>query len=262
MAKLRRISILIALGLLAGCGTIGSESPAVDTRSWDGVVRVDGILRAIMHEGETGTHVTLDTLLPNADLYALGALTDLAGEITVIGGQADLAYPQGVDSARTERTRESSAGATLLVAAEVPVWRALTTDEPIRFETLDEAIERLATTAGMDLDARFPFLIEGDFEELEWHVIDGTRLAPGAASHQDHLAAAVKASRAEASGTLIGFYSRHDQGVFTHMGSKTHVHCVLDGPPASGHVGHVLVPAGATVRFPAMPAGPRERKAR
>lgn len=54
-----------------------------------------------------------------------------------------------------------------------------------------------------------------------------------------------------ASATLVGFYSESDQGVFTHMGSKTHIHCALDEPLYTGHVDHVTIPAGTTLRFPA-----------
>ena len=35
------------------------------------------------------------------------------------------------------------------------------------------------------------------------------------------------------------------------MGSKTHIHCVIFEPLSSGHVDHVIIPAGTTVKFPA-----------
>lgn len=101
---------------------------------------------------------------------------------------------------------------------------------------------------------RYPFVLEGEFEDLQWHVIDASRLTGGASSHEDHQAAAIKSSRERASATLVGFYSEHDQGVFTHMGSNTHIHCVLDEPLATGHVDHVTIPAGTKVKFPAAKA--------
>ena len=242
-------SAVLSLLLILTCGRRGDDSTAEATRPWDGELRVYGSLRAMLHEGQTDAQVTLDTLLPNPDLYAVGALAGLSGEITVIGGNAYLSYPEG-EGTRTEMLSASGAGAALLVAAEVPRWHTVTTREPIRFEELDEAIGKLAASAGMSLDARFPFLVEGDFEDLQWHVIDGTRLPAGETSHQDHLEAAVQAARPRASARLVGFYSQRDAGVFTHMGSKTHLHCVLEGPLAAGHVDHVDVPAGATVKFP------------
>ena len=102
-----------------------------DSRAWDGEVRVHGALRAMMHEGKTGATVTLDMILPNRDLYALGALADLSGEVTVVGGKVYLSYPKGAEETRTETTSETSAGATLLVAAEVPAWQSVRVEKPI-----------------------------------------------------------------------------------------------------------------------------------
>jgi acetolactate decarboxylase len=219
---------------------------------WNGEVQVHGALRAMFHEGQTGPMVTLNALLPSPDLYAVGALADLSGEITVIGGKAYLSYAEGADRSRTEVLSESSAGATLLVSARVPDWKSRTTERPIRFEELDEEIAKLAEAAGMSLDKRFPYLLRGHFEDIEWHVIDGRRLTGGGTSHQDHLAAAARMRLDRTRATLVGFYSQGDQGVFTHMGSTTHIHCVIDDPLSTGHVDHVMIPAGTTVEFPAL----------
>ncbi len=244
------ITILACL-LLLGCAANGNDSTTRNDRTWDGEVRVHGALRAMFHEGQTGAIVTLDAMLPNPDLYAVGALADLSGEITIVGGKTYLSYPEGADNTRTERTSRTSAGAALLVTAEVPAWHSVTTENSIRFEELEEAIAKLATSAGMSFDERFPFLLEGDFEDLQWHVIDGSRLAAGGTSHQDHLKASIQVSLDRTSATLVGFYSAGDQGVFTHMGSRTHIHCVLEEPLATGHVDHVTIPTGTTVKFPA-----------
>ncbi len=244
------IAALACLLLLPGCVASGSDSTARPPVSWDGEVHVHGSLRAMLHEGQTGVMVTLDSILPNPHMYAVGALADLSGEISVIGGKAYLSYPVGEEESRTETTSRSNAGATLLVAAEVSAWHSVTIESPIRFEKLDEAIERLAATVGMSLDERFPFLLEGDFEDLQWHVIDGSRLTAGGSSHQDHLVASTRARLDRATATLIGFYSAGDQGVFTHMGSRTHIHCALGKPLASGHVDSVTIPTGTVVKFP------------
>ena len=241
--------ILCCLSLW-GCSERG-RSVAQDSRTWDGAVEVHGALRAMLHEGQTGSMVSLDSILPDSSLVALGALANLAGEITVVDGEVYLSYPEGNESTRTEVTRATATGAALLVTAAVPTWQSLRIEHAIRFEELDDQIEILATAAGIEAK-RFPFLLVGDFEDLQWHVIDGTRLNAGESTHQDHLSASVQSQRSRASATLVGFYSDRDQGVFTHMGSKTHIHCVVAEPVSAGHVDHVSVPAGTTVKFPAL----------
>jgi len=239
-----RIAVLVVVLLVCGAAIAGAEEEPVE---------VHGALRAMFHQGEIGEKVKLDALLPDADLYAVGALADLAGEITVIGGKAYLSYPEGEQQARTELSSESDAGATLLVATRVAAWSKHSIEAAIPFEKIGAEIERLARAAGLSLDARIPFLLEGEFEQLRWHVVDGRRLAGGGDSHEDHLAAAVNLSRERAPATLIGFYSQNDGGVFTHMGATTHIHCVVNDPLSAGHVDHVVVPAGATIGFPASP---------
>ena len=250
---------LAALSLLVGCSDPTDDSSESSGTSWNGKVQVYGGLRAMFHQGQTGSMVTLDTLLPNSALYAVGALADLSGEVTVLGGKAYLSYPDGADKARTEAHSQTSAGATLLVATSVSTWRSYTNQNPIRFEEIDEEIAKLATAAGMSVGERFPFLVKGHFEDLRWHVIDGNRLTGGGTSHEDHLAAAAKMRLDRTPATLVGFYSKGDQGVFTHMGSTTHIHCVIDDPLSTGHVDHVIIPKGAEIQFP-VKAAPLPKK--
>ncbi len=248
------LATILPVFLLLGCFGGNDAEPLTKLHSDKDGVQVHGALRAMFHQGRTDTMVTLDTLLPNPNLYAVGALTDLSGEITIIAGRAVLSYPDG-ESTRAETPAESNAAATLLISTAVPAWQSVTTGQPIRFEEIDDAISKLAAAAGMNLDTRFPFLLEGEFEELQWHVIDGTRLAKNAKSHKAHLAAAVQVRQELAKAVLIGFYSKSDQGVFTHMGSRTHIHCVTGKPATTGHVDHVIIPAGTTVKFPAITSG-------
>jgi acetolactate decarboxylase len=251
-------ALAVLLLLFVGCAADGQLPSASAARDADArgaalamaPVQVHGALRAMFHEGQTGTTVTLDSLLPDRDVYAVGALSDLAGEITILAGHAFLSRPDGAGSARTEEVTTSDAGATLLVAAEVDAWQLVSTPRPIPFDQLDEAIAELAVSAGLDPATRIPFLMEGEFDDLRWHVIDGSRLVQGGSSHEDHQAASVREGRDRTWARLVGFYSRGDQGVFTHKGSWTHVHCVVEDPTASGHVDHVVIPAGTTVRFP------------
>ncbi len=202
------------------------------------------------HEGQTEQTVGLADLLPDPSLYAVGALAGLSGEVTVVGGTTYLSYPMGTTESRTETTTKPTVGATLLVTAQVPSWRSVKIERAIPFDELDRAIAALAAAAGLPSGEKFPFLVEGEVEGLAWHVIDGKRLAPGAAGHEAHLDASVRARAERTPATLVGFYSESDEGVFTHRGSRTHVHCVVEEPLSSGHVDHVVIPAGTTIRLP------------
>jgi acetolactate decarboxylase len=243
------LTVFIPCSLL-GLFYHGCTPPNRDAGPWDGKVEVHGALRAMMHEGQTGTTVTLEGMLPDPELYALGALTDLAGEVTIIGGTAYLAYPEEGDRVRIRTVTQSDAAATLLVSTRVAAWRTVPIETTVSFGEIADEVARLAAAAGLETDGRIPFLVEGEFEDLQLHVVDGSRIGAGGAPHDDHRGTAVKDTMARATGTLIGFFSPKDEGVFTHMGSHVHLHCVVDDPVRSGHVDDIKIPPGSMVKFP------------
>lgn len=209
-------------------------------------VEVSGALRAMFHEGRIGETARLADHRGEGR-YALGALAGLDGEVTVLDGEVFLSRPDG-ETVRSTRGA-ADAGATLLVSTRVTDWRDVPIDEAIPWESLDDEIARLARAAGLATDKRIPFRIDGTFPVLEWHIIDGSRLDGGGGSHHDHLAASIRGHEEDAPARVLGFYSESDQGVFTHMGSRTHLHCVLDDG-RTAHVDRITIPVGAILRFP------------
>ncbi|NQU49482.1 MAG: hypothetical protein HQ519_12610 [Planctomycetes bacterium] len=186
----------------------------------------------------------------NVEVYgAVGALAELSGEVTILAGKTYLSFPEG-KTGRTETPPHISVGATLLVTASVAEWSEAIIQQDIAFAELDEKIAEFAATAGFGPQQRLPFLIEGKVQDLQYHMIDGSKLKNGGTSHRDHLAASIQVRAGTPDATLIGFYSDHDQTIFTHLGATTHVHCVTKAPLATGYVDHVMIPAGSTIRFP------------
>lgn len=234
-------SLLIVLTGLSTASAAGEPSVTVETY---------GALRAMMHQGKTDAAVRLDALTPNPHLYGVGALEHLAGEVTIIGGNVYVSHPDGDHATRTTAATESDAGAALLVTADVHDWQTTKTTEPITFAELDDAIAALAEKAGWSLDERIPFLLEGMFPTLTLHVVDGSKLKGTNLSHEDHIKAAVQTTTKDVAANIVGFFSLKDAGVFTHMGSRTHLHGVIAGTGAAGHVDDITIPAGTTVRFP------------
>ena len=245
-----RFRVVPILLLLTACAGVQRTSDP-----WNGEVRVDGALRPMLHEGKIGPAVKLSRLLPDDALYAVGALSGLAGEVTVVAGKVYLSHGKEQEPA-AEVAEDSDASAALLVSARVPAWRLLKSENIITLEDLDAQIGALATKAGMDVSGRIPFVIEGRVRDLEWHVLAGPPPEGAPEDHEGHLQNAAAFRLPSAQATLVGFYSPKDEGVFTHMGSKTHVHVVAGTPPGAGHVDHVIVLPGAIVKFPLKVAAP------
>src|SRR5262249_11173759 len=155
---------------------------------------------------KTGPVVALGDVVPGPHAYALGALAGLRGEILILDDQVIVSYPAGDGAVRLDETTGRAEKATLLVAAGVPRWTRVAIAEDIGADAFDERIAALAARAGVDTSRRFPFLLEGRFASVEWHVLDGGNLPP-TATHGERMAAAVHGSASGASGRALGFYS-------------------------------------------------------
>lgn len=191
-------------------------------------VHWQGALRDF-HHGDVRGRVPLDSLANWHSLYAVGPLAELEGEVTVIDGRWSVTRVEG-GSLVTEPVPQGQAG--FLVWSEVPQWQApVVLDQPIEgLHELERVIERLARDQGVDTERPFPFLISEAVADLSVHV-----LAPSDAAGAGHLDSALIATRDGETVTLIGFFSQQHAGVFTHAGSRIHVHARL----ADGHAGHV-----------------------
>lgn len=227
------------------------EAPtAAVAASAGGKVETYGALHAIFHEGQTGPQVALASVA-KPTLHAVGALSEGRGEITAVDGTFWLAYPEGENGTRVESVQQSDEKAMLLVTANVAAWRRVPIEEDIANADIDARLEALLTANGADVTQAIPLRIEGPLASVEWHVLDASKAGDQPAhSHEDHQRASVRGTVPETEGTLVGFFSKQHQGVFTHMGSNSHFHVVLAKEKISGHVDGVVIKKGATLLLP------------
>jgi acetolactate decarboxylase len=211
-------------------------------------VRSFGELRKIMHEGQVGPTASIQGAIAEPHAFAVGALSGLRGEVTVLDGAIWLAYPDG-NRARVERVPQTAEQATLFVVAHVPEWVPRPIHAEVQFEQLDQFIEDQAKEAGLDVGRPFPVRIEGPIAGAQWHVVGGAPPGGSDASH-DHLQNAVKGSLEDVDAQLVGFFAQSAQGVFTHMGKRTHFHVVQADTRTMGHVDRVTVKPGARILLP------------
>jgi acetolactate decarboxylase len=234
---------MLTLLLTVACNRREVASPTVvvpDVRTW-------GTLREVMHEGRVGAKVALSDAITE-HTFAVGALAGLTGEITAVDGNAYVARAER-DRAVVAVSREP-VGATLLVASIVPAWKDVVLHAAPTNSALDDAVESAARAAGVDVEKPFPFLVEGSVDAA-WHVLRHQPGEPAGGGHEAHLRNALTGKIAGGRATLVGFFSRHHQGVFTHMGQRTHIHVITDDRATMGHVDEVAVRPGAVLKLPA-----------
>lgn len=212
-------------------------------------VEVYGALRAMMHEADVGPKVELASLVSPGRI-GVGALSELAGEVTFDGERLWLSRPEqgAIATERITPGQPTAAAAALLVTSTVADWRQVSVKQPLALEGLGRMVAEQA--AGMRTTAPLPFKVTGVLEGLRYHVVDGASLPEGPSSHAAHRDASVQVAHGAVPATLVGFWSTEHAGVFTHMGEEVHVHVTVEEPLGSGHVDAVTIPAGATLWLP------------
>lgn len=217
---MKLVTLLLALGVLL-------PSCTADTK-----IEVEhyGTLRDIMMNNDFSSKVNLKEFQESKDLYAVGALEGVQGEILIIDSRPLIAH---FDKALMIIDSSYNFNAALLVTATVPGWKTIPLEakslSPPEFE---EFLIKESEKNGFSRDNAFPFIIEGKVDSLDWHVMNGTVPKPG----QDHRDSGVKGKISNQEVTLLGFYSDHDQGIFTHHDSHFHIHVMTKDKRIVGHV--------------------------
>jgi len=207
-----------------------------------------GTLRGMMHQNDVTPKTHLDELTDRENMYGLGAVAYLQGEILILAGEPIIAIPKGDSAVQLHADLET--GACLMVATRVKEWAELTIPETITSQTdLEAFIAASAKNMGLSPTKAFPFRLEGRFKTLDWHVVNWDS-GDTEHSHEKHITSGPHGTLTEADASLLGFYSTRHTGIFTHYDSDVHMHMVLQDRSLAGHVDG-YIPGELTLYLPA-----------
>ncbi len=227
--------------LLLGSIAIGGCSSSHTVTQYGGI-------RDALQMGNTQAQVTFEEVQSKQHAYAVGALPNLDGEITIFNGTIYTATTQDGNTATTELADETFDAATLLTATHVEEW--VTTDLPSN-HPIEEAIELMAIIMGIDTETPFPFLISGTTKNYHLHVINGYCPVTNPDLNSQFQPWRLDSSNSEDI-TVVGFYAKNQEGVMTHHGSNVHIHGIMEinGVLTSGHLDSVELNDGAILFLP------------
>jgi len=194
-------------------------------------LRFIGGQRETIMMGNRGSLLDLRTLKGQPHLYGIGPIEGLGGEVTIADSRPSLARV-GTDE-RVHVEESYDAGVPFFVWAEVPRWQDAPVPAQVRsYADLEVFIAEAGKAAA--LTQAFPFVVRGWPALIDFHVVNakpGT--PPGMAAHQKiQIPFDLHARQA----TLVGFWSKQHQGIFTPMGTNLHVHFQTPENDTSGHV--------------------------
>ncbi len=202
-----------------------------------------GRLQDVMENDDRTPRITLSDLSLE-HLFALGPAENLNGEITVINGQPSISHVS--DQGEVTLDHLKGTRAVVLVYANVPAWRELPLSTSLHSQKeLETFISQAADQAGLDSDRPFPFMLKGVFAGVKYHILRGSDSQGQRVAGGDRVAF----TQQNQGGTLLGFFSRHDQGVFTQKDTLIHVHYVSDSGLHAGHVEDLQLNGGPEVKL-------------
>lgn len=248
----KRASIFTLCIIVAACATVALNA------NKEGLVEYLGAQKNIFATGKAERVITLKSLEDRDNLFAIGPVDGLDGEITIFNSKPYISKVRGNDY---DIDHTLNHGAIFLVWAQNSNWKDISISDSVKtYLDLQRFVKEQALALGIDVTKPFPFQLVGMPVEVKWHInVDRTE----GKSITKELFAKSKAKYVIKNEPvdIIGFYSENHPGVFIsqyapaikpHSGMKNaiHIHVVSRAGKAAGHIDDITLGQGMTLRLP------------
>ncbi|MBC8310726.1 MAG: acetolactate decarboxylase [Candidatus Marinimicrobia bacterium] len=231
------ISIFTAVLFLVSCGESKNKIN----------INIYGELFKIMHENQREGTISLPSVISQPHTYGLGSMEGLDGEVLILDSKilVNKVEKGGIPSYQTEVSNDDLA--LLLVTAQVEKWQTVIIDQAESMSTIDAAVKQYADKMAINTNKPFPFIIEGEVEMVNWHIVSNP--APGGGC-EEHSAGSWNRTDNQKKVKIFGFYSEHHQAIFTHHTTFTHMHVLFEDEQLSGHIDDIKLNSNWSLAVP------------
>ena len=210
-------------------------------------VEYKGALKNMMQKGDISAKVDLKEIENLENIYALGALENLQGEIQIFDGKP---FNTMVTDSVLTFDNSFNKKATLLVFASINKWKSISIPTAVvSHEQLEKYIEQEAKKNQIDTDKPFPFLMEGSPKSFDWHVINWNTYDT-VHSHDKHISSGLNGSIKNKPVKILGFYSSSHHAIFTHHTTNMHMHVKTLDNSIAGHLDEIILGKGMILKLP------------
>jgi alpha-acetolactate decarboxylase len=218
-----KVATILVL-LLVSCQHIYKKTSITEVKYY-------GALKTMM-SGNIQSVISLDSLSNKKNLYALGAMENLKGEIQIFNSKPS---NSSVLDSSLQIKNSYNIKAALLVSAEVKEWNTIEISNMTTKNDLENTLFEIAKTNGINTEKPFPFLLEGTLASLDWHVINWKE-GDTVHNHKKHKEAGLFGNLRNIPVQILGFYSTKHKTVFTHHSTNMHLHFKTNDHEIAGHV--------------------------
>lgn len=187
-------------------------------------------MKDVMWNGQLYGNIYLDTISNKSNLYGMGPVEYLKGEILVIGGKS---YTSSVVSDTRMKVEETyKLKAPFFAYSHIEKWKEIMLPDSIKtIKNLETFLWHYAP----DCPGPFMFKLIGRVESAEIHVVNLPKEATVSSPKEAHRGK-ISYHLRETESEIIGFFSTRHQGVFTHHSSFLHMHLITADRKKMGHL--------------------------
>lgn len=224
-------SVTLAFALLALQATLHAQQQVNE-------VVVVGQMKDVMWKGELAGKLQLDSLASIEQLYGLGPVEYLSGEIFINNGKVLHCTVLSETSMTVVEAKQLRA--PFFAYAQIPRWREQLLPDSIG--SLAE-LEKFLLTISASFRQPFMFRIIGPVKDARIHVVNlpkGTPVSSPNDAHQGQVSYTIKQQEVE----ILGFFSTQHKSIFTHHDSFVHMHLLTADQAKMGHLDQVSFTKG------------------
>lgn len=201
-------------------------------------VKIVGEMKNVMWKGQLFGNINLDTITNKTNLYGLGPVEYLAGEILVIDGKA---YKSTVTSDTTMKVEETyDIQAPFFGYANISKWTEQTLPDSIQtIQQLETYIDKVTKKSPRP----FMFKLSGTVEKATIHIVNlpkGSKVSSPDEAHKGQKNYELQNQQSD----IVGFFSTEHKAIFTHHDTFLHMHLMTTDKQKMGHLDEVMFKKG------------------
>lgn len=225
MMAFKVLSIFLSSFVILSCSNIKKQSVSE--------VKSVGAMHEMMMTGDTSGNLVLNKLKPK-NLYGLGPLENLKGEITIVDG---VPYVSRVSSdGQPLIQKDWTSSAIFFVYANSGSWEKTNISKALETkEKLNNILEKTLIAGSIHPEEKVLFKIRTKVKSLKYHIMN---LKEGEAiTHKNHKDAKKYYDLKDVQVEIVGFWApKKMMGIYSHRGDRTHLHFISHDIKHSGHV--------------------------
>lgn len=193
-------------------------------------VKIVGQMKDVMWNGQLNGKIFLDTIADKTNLYGIGPVEYLTGEILIIDGRCYRSTVETETSMRMEETYDIHAA--FFGYAQIKEWHKQVLPDSIQtLHQLEAYINKITSTSSRP----FIFKITGKIDQAMIHVVNlpgGTKVKSPTDAHKGKVNYEINNEWVE----MVGFFSTSHQAIFTHHDTYLHIHLITADRMKMGHL--------------------------